>query len=196
MSDAGTSAQTRTVDGVEVPTPGTFEIDATHSHVGFSVRHMMVAKVRGRFDSVSGTITIADDPTASTVEVDIDAASIDTRDETRDGHLRSPDFLDVESHPEMTFRSTGVTAKGPGRYAVPGELTIHGVTRPVELDITYEGLTPKDPFGMQRLGFSAETEIDREDFGLTWNQVLETGGVMLGKNVKIEIEIEAVRPAQ
>jgi polyisoprenoid-binding protein YceI len=195
MSDAGASTQTRTVEGVQVPTAGTFEIDPVHSHVGFSVRHMMVAKVRGRFTSVSGTIQVADDPTASSVEVDIDAASIDTRDDTRDGHLRSPDFLDVETYPKLTFRSAGVTVKGTGSFAVPGELTIHGVTRPVELEVTYEGMNPKDPFGMQRLGFTAETEIDREDFGLTWNQVLETGGVMVGKNVKIELEIEAVRPA-
>jgi polyisoprenoid-binding protein YceI len=189
MSDAHA---TRVVDGLEVPAPGAFELDPSHSHVGFSVRHMMVSKVRGRFTSFTGAVTVADDPTVSRVDVTIDVASIDTRDEQRDGHLRSPDFFDAEQFPTITYRSTSVTAKGGGEFAVHGDLTVRGVTRPIELDVTYEGVA-KDPWGNQRFGLSATTEIDREDFGLTWNQALETGGVLVGKTVKIEIEAEAVR---
>jgi polyisoprenoid-binding protein YceI len=189
MSDAHA---TRVVDGLEVPGPGAFELDPSHSHVGFSVRHMMVSKVRGRFTSFTGAVTVADDPTVSGVDVTIDVAGIDTRDEQRDAHLRSPDFFDAEQFPTVTYRSTSVTAKGGGRFAVHGDLTVRDVTRPVELDVTYEGVA-KDPWGNQRFGLSATTEIDREDFGLTWNQALETGGVLVGKTVKIEIEAEAVR---
>ncbi|HEY8524798.1 MAG TPA: YceI family protein [Acidimicrobiales bacterium] len=189
------TALTRTVDGLEVPTPGTFELDPAHSHVGFSVRHMMVSRVRGRFASFSGVVTVADDPAASSVEVTIDVASIDTRDETRDNHLRSPDFFDAEKYPTITYRSRGVTVTGPGRFTVQGDLTVRDVTRPVDLDVTYEGVA-KDPWGNQRFGITATTEIDREDFGLTWNQPLETGGVLVGKSARIEIEAEAVRKTE
>jgi polyisoprenoid-binding protein YceI len=192
MADA---TLTRTVEGIEVPAPGTFELDPTHSHVGFSVRHMMVSRVRGRFTSFSGHVTVADDPVMSSVEVTIDVASIDTRDETRDGHLRSPDFFDAEKYDTITYRSQSVTAAAPGKYRVRGDLTIRDVTRPVELDVTYEGVA-QDPWGNQRFGLTATAEIDREDFGLTWNQPLETGGVLVGKAVKIEIEAEAVRQAE
>jgi polyisoprenoid-binding protein YceI len=191
MAQTDLTELTRTISGLTLPTPGTFEIDPSHTHVGFSVRHMM-AKVRGRFASFSGTVTVADDVSASAVDVNIDVASIDTRDEQRDGHLRSPDFFDAESHPHMTYRSTGLTSKGEGRYQVDGELTIKGVTRPVPLDLAFEGVGI-DPWGNQRLGFSATAEIDREQFGLTWNQALETGGVLVGKKVRIEIEAQAVR---
>jgi polyisoprenoid-binding protein YceI len=195
MSDTTTTViPTRSVDGVDLPLAGTFTLDPSHTHVGFSVRHMMVSKVRGRFAAFTGTVVIAEDPTASTVEVDVELASIDTRDEGRDQHLRSADFFDAEAHPTMTYRSTGVTAVGKGRFTVVGDLTVKGVTQPVELDVTYEG-TARDPWGNERIGISATGELDREAFGLTWNQGLETGGVLVGKAVKLEIEAEATRQA-
>jgi polyisoprenoid-binding protein YceI len=194
MSIQTTSAPLRIVDGDEVPAAGTYTIDASHSEVGFSVRHLMVSKTRGRFSDMSGTVAIADDPLASAVEVTIGTASIDTRDEQRDGHLRSPDFFDVERYPAMTYRSTRVIPAGKGRWLVEGDLTLHGVTRNVPLEVTFEGAAT-DPWGGLRAGFSARTELDREDFGLTWNQALETGGVVVGKKVTIEIEAEAVLQA-
>lgn len=193
MTDTTTPAPlTRSIDGVELPAAGTYAIDASHTHVGLSVRHMMVAKTKGRFADVSGTVTIAEDPLQSSVEVEIQAASIDTRDETRDGHLRSADFFDVEAHPVITYRSTKVTPAGAGRWSVEGDLTIKGTTRPVALDVTFEGAAAS-PFGGSSIGFEASAELDREDFGLTWNQALETGGVLVGKTVKISIDAEAVR---
>lgn len=190
-TDTNLAELTRTVDEVALPTPGTFQIDPAHAHVGFSVRHMM-AKVRGSFSSFSGSVTVAENPLESSVEVSVDVASVDTRDEQRDAHLRSPEFFDVDEHPTMTYRSTGLTPKGEGRYRVDGDLTIKGVTRPLALDLTFEG-TGIDPWGNQRLGFSATAEVDREQFGLTWNQPLETGGLLVGKKVAIEIEAEGVR---
>jgi polyisoprenoid-binding protein YceI len=188
-----TTAQiTRTIDGVELPIPGTYAIDASHTDVGFSVRHLMVSKTKGRFSGVSGTVTIAEEPTESSVEVEIDVASIDTRDDKRDGHLRSADFFDVEQYPTMIFRSTAVRPVGGSNWAVDGDLTVHGVTRPVSLEVTFEGAA-RDPWGGERLGFTAQGEVDREDFGLSWNQALETGGVLVGKAAKLEIEAEAVR---
>lgn len=183
---------TRTVDGVEVPTPGTYVLDPTHSGVHFSVRHLMVSKTKGRFADFDATVTIGEDPLDSSVEVEIRAASVDTREESRDGHLRSPDFLDVEQHPVITYRSTKVTPDGTGRWNVDGELTVRGVTVPVPLSATFEG-GAVDPWGNARIGFEAHTELDREAFGLTWNQALETGGVLVGKAVKIDIEAEAVK---
>jgi polyisoprenoid-binding protein YceI len=187
-----TSELTRTVDGIEVPAAGTYQLDASHSDVGFSVRHLMVSKTKGRFSGVSGTVVIAEDPAESSVEVTIDVASIDTRDATRDGHLTSPDFFDVEQFPTITYKSTKVTSAGGAHWQVDGDLTVHGTTRPVSLDVTFEG-GAKDPWGGARIGFTAGTEVDREAFGLTWNQALETGGVLVGKAAKIEIEAEAVR---
>lgn len=181
----------RTLEGVEAPAVGTWEIDPSHSLVGFTARHLMVAKVRGRFGSFSGTIEIAEQPEDSSASVTLDAASIDTRDEKRDEHLRSPDFLDVANHPSLTFRSTGFRQTGKTSFELPGELTIRGVTKPVTLQAEYEGLTP-DPWGNTRAVFTASTEIDREDWGLTWNVALETGGVLVGKIVKIELEVQAV----
>lgn len=183
-----------TLDGIELPAAGTWEIDPAHSTVGFVARHLMIAKVRGRFGAFSGTLHVADDPDASWAGVTIDASSIDTREERRDAHLRSPDFLDVANHPTLGFRSTGLHRTGERTFELPGELTIRGVTRPVTLAVEFEGLTI-DPWGNTRAVFSAETQIDREEFGLTWNQVLETGGVLVGRDVKIQIEIEAVRAA-
>jgi polyisoprenoid-binding protein YceI len=193
MSETTTAtAPTRTVDGTEVPAAGTYALDASHSHVGFSVRHVMVSKTKGRFAEVEGTVVIDDDPLQSSVEVTIQAASIDTRDAGRDEHLRSADFLDVEQHPTLTYRSRSVTPAGKGRWTVEGDLTVRGVTRPVPLEVTFEG-GARDPWGGERTGFAASAELDREAFGLTWNQALETGGVLVGKTVKIDIEAEAVR---
>ena len=189
---SSTTEITRTVDGTEVPVAATYALDAAHSDVGFSVRHLMVSKTKGRFAGVSGTVVIAEDPLASSVDVTIDVASLDTRDATRDGHLLSPDFFDAEQFPTITYRSTKVTPAGSGRWNVDGDLTVHGTTRPVALEVTFEG-GAKDPWGGERVGFTAKAEVDREDFGLTWNQALETGGVLVGKAAKIEIEAEAVR---
>jgi polyisoprenoid-binding protein YceI len=191
MSITESPALTRTVDGVEVPVAGTYAIDGSHSHADFVVRHLMVAKVRGGFSGVSGTVTVAEDVAASSVEVEIDAASIDTRDQARDEHLRSPDFFAVEEFPTLAYRSTGLRRDG-GAWKLDGELTIRGQARPVVLDVEFLG-TAVDPWGGNRLAFSATGEIDREDWGLTWNQALETGGVLVGKAVKLEIEAELVK---
>jgi polyisoprenoid-binding protein YceI len=184
----------RIVDEEELPAAGSYGIDASHSEVGFAVRHLMVSKTRGRFSDFAGTVEIAENPFESSVSVTIQTASVDTRDEQRDGHLRSGDFFDVEAWPTMTFASRSVREAGKGRYVVEGDLTIKGVTQPVPLDLTFEG-GATDPWGGVRIGFSAKAELDREAFGLTWNQALETGGVVVGKKVTIEIEAEAVKQA-
>ncbi len=192
MSTTEVTVPTRTVDGVDVPAAGTYTLDPSHSSVSFSVRHLMVSKTKGRFGEVSATITIADDPLASSVEVEIDPSTVDTRDETRDAHLRGADFFDVEQHPTITYRSTKVTPDAKGRWNVEGELTVRGVTVAVPMSVSFEGGTV-DPWGNARIGFEAHTEVDREAFGLTWNQALETGGVLVGKTVKIDIEAEGVK---
>ena len=191
MSDI-TVAATRTWQGVEIPAPGTYVLDPSHTEVGFVGRHLMVTKVRGRFSEFEGTVTVGEDPLASSVDVTIATASIDTRDEARDGHVKSPDLLDVEAHPTMTFRSTGVRHVRGDRFEVTGDLTIAGTTKSVVLDMVLDGVVG-DPWGGTRLAFSAATEIDREEFGITWNVALETGGVLVGKKVKIELEGQAVR---
>ena len=170
---------------------GTWTIDPVHSRLGFSVRHMMIAKVRGSFTDFSGEITIADDPLQSTVAVDVQLESIDTANDDRDNPLRTNDFFDVANHPTMTFRSTRVEADGDD-YIVHGDLTIRGVTNPVALEVEFDG-TSKDPWGGTRAGFSAETEINRKDWGMEWNTPLEAGGVMLGDKVKIEIDVQLVK---
>ena len=192
MSITESAPITRVVDGAEVPAAGRYELDPSHSHVGFSVRHLMVSKTKGRFADVLATIVIDDNPQASSVEVEIPVASIDTRDETRDGHLRSADFFDADTHPTLRYRSTTVTPAGKDRWTVDGELTVRGVTLPVPLDVVFEG-GARDPWGSSRIGFTAHAELDREAFGLTWNQALETGGVLVGKAVKVDIEAEAIR---
>jgi polyisoprenoid-binding protein YceI len=184
----------RTVEGLDAPAPGTFTIDLTHTHIGFVVRHMMVSKVRWSFSSFSGEIVIAEDPLKSSVEVSIDTKSIDTHDENRDNHLRSADFFEIETHPTITFKSTAVTPTGPRSFNLSGDLTIHGVTHEVTLETDEEGIV-QDPYGNQRIGFSASAEIDREEFGLTYNAALEAGGVVIGKTIKLEIEVEAIRKA-
>jgi polyisoprenoid-binding protein YceI len=174
---------------------GTWNIDPSHSAVAFSVRHMVVSKTRGRFTKWSGQLRFdAEDPEISSVEVTIDPASIDTADAQRDAHLRSADFLDVEKFPTASFRSTNVEEVDSGRYRVTGDLSVHGVTKSVTLDVTYEG-SGKDPWGGERAGFSGSTSIDRKDFGLRWNQALETGGVLVGDKVEITLEIEALKQA-
>ena len=173
--------------------PITYEIDSTHSAVHFSVRHLMVSNVRGEFTKVSGTVKFdAEKPETSTIKATIDANSISTRDAQRDGHLRSPDFLDTEKFPTITFSSKKVEIQ-PGGGKITGDLTIHGVTREITLDV--EGPSPemKDPWGKQRIGASATTKLSRKEFGLTWNAALETGGVMVGDEVKINIDVEFVR---
>lgn len=174
----------------------TWEVDQSHSNVEFSVRHLMISSVKGRFGDVKGTIRVDDlDPTEAEVDVVIGVASIDTRQEQRDAHLRSPDFFDAEQFPNLTFRSTRIEGNPlKGDFAIIGDLAIRGVSREIKLDVTNEGAT-KDPWGNQRAGFSARTKIERKDFGLTWNQALETGGVVVGDEVKISIEIELVRQA-
>ncbi len=194
MSDAS-NTMTRTVDGHVLPTPGVFNFDPSHSHVGFSVRHLMIAKIRGRFSGVRGTLTVADDPAASTIEIEVDVASVDSRDEGRDTHLRSPDFFDVEKYPTMTFRSTSISMERGDKFRLDGELDLHGVVSPLSLEVEFDGVA-QDPWGNQRLGFSATGEIDRESHGLTWNQPLETGGVLVGKQARIEIEAEFVRSTE
>jgi polyisoprenoid-binding protein YceI len=186
------TAPTRKVDGTEIPAPGTYDLDPSHSHLGFTVRHAMVSKARGRFAEVNGTIHIGDDPRDSSVSVEIPAASIDTRDQQRDDHLRGPDFLDVDRFSALSFRSTSVRPAAGGAWHVEGDLTIRDQTRPVLLEVDFEGGVV-DPWGNQRIGFSARAAIDREDFGLTWNQVLEAGGFLVGKKVSIDIEAEATR---
>lgn len=182
---------TRTVNGAVAPLPGTYILDKAHTVVGFVVRHVMVSKVRGSFREFEGTIVVAEDPVQSSVETTIQAASVDTRDEQRDGHLKSPDFFEVEKFPVLEFKSTGVVPVRGADWKVEGNLTVHGVTRPVTLDVEFNGGSG-DPWGGTRIGFSASTEIDREEYGMTFNAALETGGVLVSKTVKIEIDAEAV----
>jgi polyisoprenoid-binding protein YceI len=181
----------RTVDGAEYPAVGTYAIDPSHTDIGFAVRHMAVSKVRGRFSTFSGTLELAEDPADSKVSVTIDATSVDTRDENRDGHLKTNDFFDVENHPTWTFVSTAIKSEGPTEWKVEGDLTIRGVTRTVTLDASLEGVV-KDPYGNHRVGFSASTTINRDDFGVSFGAVMEAGGLVVAKKVEIQIEAEAV----
>jgi polyisoprenoid-binding protein YceI len=170
-----------------------WQIDSAHSEVTFSVRHMMISKVRGRFATFSGTVHFDEqNPSASSVDVKIDADSIDTKQEQRDGHLKSADFLDVANHPHLEFKSNRVEVLDDTNAKVYGDLTIRGVTNPAVLDVEYQGQA-KSPWGTTSAGFSAETKISRKDWGLTWNQGLETGGVLVGDEVTINIEIEIVQ---
>lgn len=167
---------------------GTYTIDASHSRVGFSARHAMVTKVRGSFNDYSGSAVVADG--AASINIEISAASIDTRSADRDGHLQSPDFFDVANFPKITFKSTSVKDGGAG-VVVDGELTIKDVTKPLTIEFEYTG-TAKDPFGNDRFGFEGESEINRKDFGLTWNAALETGGILVSENIKLEFEISTI----
>ncbi len=187
-------SHTRTATAIALPT-ATWTIDASHQHVEFAVRHLMISTVKGRFGTVTGSvITNAEDPSAGAIDVSIDVGSIDTREPQRDAHLRSGDFFDVERFPAMTFRSTRIEPADAGTFQVTGNLTIRDVTRPVVLDVTPEG-HGRDPWGGERAGFSAKATIRRSDFGLTWNQLLETGGVAVGDEVRIVIDVELVKQA-
>ena len=192
MSTVDTQPLVREHEGQEIPAPGTYVIDTSHSAVEFVGRHLGLAKVRGRFTKFAGNIEIAEIPEQSSVEVDIDVASVESADARRDEHLRSPDFFHVEEHPSMVFKSTSVTPVDAGTWDVAGDLTIRGVTRPVVLHTEFEG-AENTPFGDQRIGFSATTEINREDWDLGWNVVLESGGLLVGKKIKIELSVEAIR---
>lgn len=170
----------------------TWTIDPTHAELGFAVRHLMISTVRGRFGAVSGTITVDEEnPNNSTVDVTVDVGSIDTRQEMRDNHLRSADFFDVENHPTMRFVSKRIEGDVHGKFHVIGDLTIRGITREVALTATLEGRT-RDPWGNERAGFSAAGKINRREFGLNWNQALETGGVLVGDDVKLTIDVELI----
>lgn len=173
----------------------TWQIDSAHSGVNFSVRHMVIAKVRGRFGKFSGTVRAADqDPTQTQISVEIETASIDTGVGDRDKHLRSADFFDAEQFPTLRFESTRVESAGSDRYKLIGNLTIKDVTREVALDVEYAGRA-KDPWGNERAAAHAKGSIDRREFGLGWNQVLEAGGVLVGERVEIELEVQAIRAA-
>jgi polyisoprenoid-binding protein YceI len=184
-----TTPSGRTLDGL---VPGVWAVDASHSEVGFTARHLMVSKVRGRFTDYEATITVAPNVLDSTVEATVQLASVETRDEKRDGHLRSADFFHVDEHPTMTFRSTGIRENGSDFY-LDGDLTIRGITRPVTFDLEFNGVV-SGPWGGQSAGFSAETEINRKDWGLEWNVALESGGVLVSEKIKIALDIEAAAP--
>lgn len=173
--------------------PGAWTIDTSHSKVGFSVKHMMVSNTRGEFKKFTGKIYLDEkDLAKTTVEVEIDVASVDTNEPKRDEHLKSPDFFDAKAHPKMTFKSTKVEKDGAG-YKVTGDLTLHGVTKPAVLKVDPLTAEAKDPWGGTRRGTRATTKIDRKDFGLTWNKALETGGALVGDEVTIELDVELVK---
>ncbi|MEQ4300481.1 YceI family protein [Plantactinospora sp. B6F1] len=194
MTSSAETAATRTWEGLTIPTAGTYLLDKAHKRVGFVARHMMVSKVRGQFREAEATITVAENPLDSAVTATIQAGTIDTGAEDRDNHLRSGDFLEVEKHPTLEFRSTGVKSHSGNEFVLTGDLTVRDVTKQVDLTVEFEGVG-RSPYGQDIFGFTATTEIDREEFGLTWNVALETGGVLVGKKIKIEIEGEAIRQA-
>ncbi len=176
-------------------TTGTWVLDPSHSRIGFSAKHAMVTTVRGQFDAFDGSLTLdGANPSASSSELTIQAASISTSSTDRDNHLRSGDFLDVEAFPTLTFASTGVKDGGGDNFVMTGDLTIRGVTRPVELKVELEGVS-QDPFGNDRIGFSGHTVISRKDFGLVWNVALEAGGVLVSDKVKIALDVSAIKKA-
>jgi polyisoprenoid-binding protein YceI len=172
-------------------TPGTWNVDPTHSSLEFTVRHLMISKVTGRFTEFAGAVTVAADPLKSSVEATVQTASITTHDDGRDGHLRSADFFAVDEHPQMRLVSTGLEPDGDD-YVLHTQLTIRGITKPVDWELEFEGVAT-DPWGAVRAGFSAEAEVSRKEWGLEWNAALETGGVVVGDKVKLSLAIEAVR---
>jgi polyisoprenoid-binding protein YceI len=176
------------------PAAGSYELDQSHSNVSFSARHLMVTKVRGRFPVTAGKLVVGDDPRDSSVEATIDVSAVESGDPKRDEHLRSPDFFHVEKFPTVTFRSTKVEDHGDGEFTLVGDLTVKDITRPVTLKGEYLG-AQESPCGDTRVGFSAEVEVSRKEWGLEWNVALETGGVLVGDKVKIHLEVEA-SPAQ
>lgn len=168
-------------------------VDVSHSSIDFSVKHMMIAKVKGSFHSFEAQIAAdPEDLTTADIAVQIDLSSVDTRNADRDAHLKSADFFDVEHNPKLLFKATKIVGKGDGEYAVTGDVTLHGVTRPETFSVTFEGIG-KDPWGNEKVGFSATGSLKRSDYGLTYNAALETGGVLIGDEVKIAIEFEAAK---
>lgn len=180
---------------IEIPgyRPGTWVLDPAHSEVTFSVRHMMISKVRGTFGVKSATLVAPENPLDAKVEANVDVTSINTQDEGRDAHLRSADFFDVENHPTMEFVSTGTRVEN-GDFIVDGDLTIRGITKPVSFEFEFGGFG-QDPYGNYKAGASAKTVINREDFGLTWNAALETGGVLVGKEITIGLDLQGALQA-
>lgn len=193
MTESSTTQieNTRTWDGLTVPDAGTYALDPKHALIGFVAKHMMVTKVRGHFTDVTGTLELAENPVDSTVEVTVGLASVTTGVEDRDNHLRSADFFNVDDSgsPQMTFTSTAIKHVGGNEFALTGDLAINGVTKPLTLEATFDGVAVS-PWGSQVVGFSARGEIDRETWGLTWNAALETGGVLVSKKITIEIDAE------
>jgi len=188
---AQTALQGREYQGVSIPPPGTYELDAVHTVVGFVARHML-SKVRGQFTEFSGTIEVGDSPEASYVEVEVKTGSITTHTEKRDQHLMSSDFFEIEKYPALTFKSTSVRPTGGTSFELAGDLTIKDITRPVTLSGEFLGWGP-DMEGKAMFAASAKTTIDREDWDMTWNMAVETGGFLVGKKVDLEIEVEAHR---
>ena len=181
---------TRTINGSQLPAAGTWQIDPGHAEVAFVGRHFGLTKVRGRFTGVDGVVVVADNPTDSSVQVTIDMRSVSSGDQSRDDHLRSTDFFDVENHPTATYRSIAVDVDGTSG-TIDGELTIKNITRPVRLQMDYLGHAT-DPWGNERAVFSASSKINREDWGLTWNMLLEAGGLLVSKEITLEIEVELI----
>jgi polyisoprenoid-binding protein YceI len=187
-----TGPATREYQGLTIPAAGTYTLDPNHKRVGFVARHLMVAKVRGEFRDATATITVAEDPLQSSVSATIQAASFFTGQDQRDGHIKSSDFLDAEKFPTLEYHGTGIKPIDDNEFVLTGELTVKGVTRPVDLHVELDGVG-RSPYGFDVFGFTATAEIDREEFGITYNMVLETGGVMVSKTIKVEIEGEAIR---
>lgn len=183
---------TRSFDGIAIPVPGTYTLDPPHTFASFAVQHLVVGRVRGRFNTLSGTITVTDDPLASSLDVQIETASIDTQNAMRDDDLRSAHFLDVSAFPLLSYRGTGVTPELDGRWTVAGELTVRDVTRPVPLGGVFGGAII-DPSGHVRVAFQATTALSRKEFGLMWDVEKESGGILLGRDISIEILAEAIR---
>lgn len=172
----------------------TWKLDPAHSAAEFKVKHMMISNVKGSFSGLTGVLTEHQtDPTMSSVEASIDLATVNTGDAQRDGHLKSADFFDIEKYPAITFKSTEVKRNGEGEYKVTGELTLHGVTRPVTFAVEGPSAPGKDPWGNTRIGLSATTKINRKDFGLAWNAALETGGVLVGEDVAITLDVQFIK---
>ncbi|MFJ9377186.1 YceI family protein [Streptomyces sp. NPDC101455] len=193
-ADLGTLVLGRAGD-VELPPPGPWTIDPAHSTVSAVAQHLGLTSVHGRFTQFGGRIEIAENPLASSVEAVIEASSIDTGNGTRDGHLRSADFLDVDIHPKITYRGTGITPAGSARWTVQGELTLHGVAQSVDLDLAYLGTGP-DPWGGVRASFRAATELRREDFAMNYNQVVQAGIAAIGTTLRVELDVQAVQGEQ
>jgi len=176
------------------PVTTTWKLDPAHSSAEFKVKHMMISNVKGSFSGITGTLTEhATDASLSTIEASIHVPTVSTGDPQRDGHLKSADFFDAEKYPHMTFKSTRVQKKGEGEYAVTGDLTLHGVTKPVTFAVEGPTAPGKDPWGNTRIGLSATTKINRKDFGLTWNAALETGGILVGEDVQITLEVQFIK---